>query len=132
MIFAMDRGRGTPRGRGNSLRRGNKESTPETPMPQQSPSPPARMALHARLQGVVFWLAVWTTLLSALFLGANRPVSWLALAAIALVLFTMQAGLDLFDRDAPGRWSRILPVAILYLGVICWAMIQAVPAPIAT
>jgi O-antigen ligase len=94
------------------------------------PSQPFRMALHARLQGVVFWLAVWTTLLSALFLGANRPVSWLALAGIALVLFAVQAGLDLFDRDAPGRWRRILPVAILYLGVISWAMIQAGPAPI--
>ena len=104
---------------------------PETPVPLQIPSQPAGMALHARLQGVVFWLAVWATLLSALFLGANRPVSWLALAAIALVLFAVQAGLDLFDHDAPGRWRRILPAAILYLGVIGWAMNQAGPAPLA-
>ena len=103
---------------------------PETPMPPQLSSQPTRLALHARLQGVVFWLAVWTTLLSALFLGANRPVSWLALAAIALGLFAVQAGLDLFDRDAPGRWRQILPAAILYLGVIGWAMIQAGPAPL--
>lgn len=99
-------------------------------MPSQTPSQHTRLALHARLQGVVFWLALWTTLLSALLLGANRPVSWLALAAIALVLFAVQAGLDLFDRDAPGRWRQILPVAILYLGVIGWAMIQAGLAPV--
>ena len=109
-----------PRGRRKSLRRGNKEVNPETPVTPQIPSPPTRLALHAHLQGMVFWLAVWTTLLSALFLGANRPISWLALAAIALVLFAVQAGLDLFDRDAPGRWRRILPAAFLYLGVTVW------------
>jgi O-antigen ligase len=85
--------------------------------------------IRLRLQGLIFWLSVGMVLLSALGLGANRPVFWLALAAASFVLLFLQFGLDLFDSDAPRLWYRIFPAAFLYFSVVIWAMFQALPAP---
>lgn len=80
-------------------------------------------------QAAVFWGATGTVLVSALALGANRPISWLALAAIALVLFVCQMVLDLRDPGAPARWRHVAPVAVLFFIPVLWAVVQALPAP---
>ncbi len=86
--------------------------------------------IRQRLQGMVFWLAIGVVLVSVLGVGANRPAIWLSLAAISFGLLLAQAGLDWFDSDAPQLWYRIFPAALLYFGVVIWAMFQALPAPI--
>lgn len=88
------------------------------------------MGMRARLQGVVFWLMVSGVLVSALVLGANRPPAWLALSAGALGLFAVQMLLDLGDARAGRLWARLWPVALLWLGVVAWAAVQALPAPV--
>ncbi|MEM6548504.1 MAG: O-antigen ligase family protein [Pseudomonadota bacterium] len=81
-------------------------------------------------QGALFWLAAIAVLVAALALGANRPVSWLTLSVVALVLFAAQVVLDVQDSRAAYRWRRLAPVVILYLGVVTWAAFQALPAPL--
>ena len=88
------------------------------------------MGLHARIQAGVFWLAIAGVLVSALALGANRPISWLALSSGALGLLAVQMILDLGDRAAGRLWWRVAPIAVLYLGVVAWAAVQTLPSPI--
>lgn len=88
------------------------------------------MDMRARLQGAVFWLTVSGVLVSALALGANRAPAWLALSAGALGLFAVQMLLDLGDARAGRLWARLWPVALLWLGVVAWAAVQALPAPV--
>lgn len=85
------------------------------------------MGVRSWLQGAVFWVMVAGVLGAALALGANRPISWLTLSAAALVLFGLQMLIDLTDRAAGRLWLRALPVALLYLGVIAWAVVQTLP-----
>ncbi len=86
--------------------------------------------MRAQLQDVVFWLMVAGVLAASLALGANRPVSWLALSGGAIVLFAVQMLIDLTDRAAGRLWIRLLPIAILYLGAVAWAAFQAQPLTI--
>lgn len=88
------------------------------------------MGLRARIQGGVFWVMVAGVLVSALALGANRPVSWLALSGGALALFAVQMIIDLGDRAAVRLWWRVAPIAALYLGVVLWAVVQTLPIPV--
>ena len=71
--------------------------------------------------------ALAVVLLSALALGANRPVSWLMLAILLLGLLAWQ-GLAGAAPPRPGapKGPPRLP-ALLYLGVLAWGLVQAVP-----
>lgn len=84
---------------------------------------------RVQVQGVVFWLMVAWVLGAALLLAANRPLWWLTLSGGTLALFSVQLVLDLTDPAARRLWLRVLPIAVLYLGAVGWAAIQALPAP---
>ncbi|MGM0583341.1 MAG: O-antigen ligase family protein [Pseudomonadota bacterium] len=80
------------------------------------------------LQGAIGWTALWAALLSALMLGANRPVSWILLGMVVLALFAAQTALDLFSRRPPARGTeRLWLPALLYVGVVLWGLLQTIP-----
>jgi O-antigen ligase len=93
----------------------------------------AGSASSTLLAGALGWAALVTTLGSALALGANRPVAWTLLAVTVFLLFSLQMLLDLLR--GVGREGRALaPIAILFVGVLGWALFQAmypVPASLA-
>lgn len=78
-----------------------------------------------RFGAVAAWLALAAILLSALALGANRPVSWTALSISALTVL----GLMIASGARPPRLSerRMAWPAGLWLAVVAWSLIQTVP-----
>lgn len=83
-------------------------------------------ALGERAQPFIGWACLLIILLSAVALGANRPVSWSLLSMLILLLFGAQIVVD--GMRSVSGWSRRfwLP-ALLWLGVILWAIIQTLP-----
>lgn len=69
-------------------------------------------------------LTLGVVLLSALPLGANRPMWWTLLAIIVLFLFAAQVMMDArvgLDRAA----RKCLPIGVFFLLVLAWAMVQS-------
>lgn len=81
----------------------------------------------ARGQAAVGWTALCLTLASAVPLGANRPVSWLALSAAAFLLALWQLGIDLREKWPQQQVIWLLPAAIAWVAVIVWALMQVAP-----
>lgn len=88
----------------------------------------AKPGVDNRLQAAIGWATLGTVLVSALALGANRPVSWLLLGLVVLALFAAQTVLDLLSRHPPaiGVAKLWLP-ALLYVGVVIWGLVQTMP-----
>lgn len=86
---------------------------------------------RAAMRAMIFWAALVGVLVSALALGANRPVSWTALWAGSAMLFTALIVVDLGASSATIAWRRALPALVLWTLVLVWGLIQAGPAPIA-
>ena len=88
---------------------------------------------RSRFAGALGWAVLAITLASALALGANRPAAWTVLALAVFVLFFVQMLLDL--SSGVGREGRaVMPIAVLFVGVLGWALLQAMvpmPAPLA-
>lgn len=83
-------------------------------------------AARAPLQSVIGWTTLAVVLASALALGANRPVSWTLLSMAVLALFLAQLGLDAL-RGVPMPARRVWPVALPYLLVLAWGVVQTLP-----
>lgn len=73
------------------------------------------------------WYAIIVSLLCALPLGSNRPVSWLFFCAVILCLFTMQTVRDLLSPPVATPVRTLAPPAFALLIVIAWSLIQAAP-----
>lgn len=80
----------------------------------------------AVVQWGLLWAILGIVLLAALFLGANRPVSWTLLSLIIIPFFILQILLDCTQRlpkETGGLW---LPAA-LFLGAVVWGFVQILP-----
>lgn len=77
-----------------------------------------------KVQAVIGWIALGVTLFSAILLGANRPVSWLGLSMIVLILFSCQLLVDLTDRRARKNVAHLWLPALLMLIVLSWGLVQ--------
>jgi O-antigen ligase len=93
-------------------------------------APAVEGASRDLLEGAVFWTAVVGVLASALALGGNRPAGWVALGGGALGLLAVQTLLDLGAPRAGERAVRLALPGILYLGVLAWAAVQALPSAV--
>ncbi len=69
------------------------------------------------------WLALTVTLLVSLTIGGILPIAWVALCAVVIALFAVQVFLD-FLHGVPLPGGRVLPIAVLYFGVVGWLQIQ--------
>ncbi len=78
-------------------------------------------------------LTLGLVLLSALLLGANRPMWWILLAVGVAILFALQVAKDIRQGLDQVALSG-LPLGILFLAVLAWSLVQSlwpVPASIA-
>ena len=80
-------------------------------------------------QALLGWTTLGVVCGSSLLLAANRPIGWLLLAALMAILFAAQMARDAFTPGVGSRFLRLLPAALLWLGVLVWALIQAGPSP---
>lgn len=80
------------------------------------------------LQTIVGFATLILVLLSALALGANRPVAWSLLAFAILPLFTLQT-LRALIVPLPHPLSGLLIPGLLYVCILVWASIQLTPGP---
>ena len=86
----------------------------------------ARRSVIHQAESIVGAVALVVVLVSSLALGANRPVAWTLLAMIILGLFLVQIVLDVL-RPPNAASRRLLGPALLYLGVLLWALLQIWP-----
>lgn len=77
-------------------------------------------------QGVIGWIAIAAVLLSALPLGANRPVAWLTLALVGALLLLTQIGLDAMRSPDSERLRAIAAPTALWLAALGWAAFQTI------
>lgn len=85
--------------------------------------------VSSTIQRIVGWSTLGVVCGSALLLAANRPIGWLFLAVVTGLLFAVQILRDMLTPGIGKRFLRILPAALLWLGVLIWALFQAGPAP---
>jgi len=86
--------------------------------------PDGLSAVYAnRVMTILAWTSLALVLISALALGANRPVSWTLLAIFVGLVFFTHLMVDLWKGFAPNV-GRITFIAVLYLGVLAWAYFQ--------
>ncbi|MCR9152384.1 MAG: O-antigen ligase family protein [Rhodobacteraceae bacterium] len=81
------------------------------------------LELAAALTG---WATLAVVLASSLFLGANRPVTWILLSMMVLALFIAQLLIDALSDPKPRTW-RLVPPVLLFLGALLWAVVQTAP-----
>lgn len=73
------------------------------------------------------WAALSISLLSALWLGANRPFAWTLLGQSILVVFVLQV-LLVFVRPTAKAMALAVPILVGYCVVLAWGWMQvAVP-----
>lgn len=83
-------------------------------------------SLGKKFQPLVGLATLGIVLLSAIALGANRPVSWVLLGFAVTGLFFLQVVIDMLRGiSLPGR--RLWLPGVLFLGVISWAYVQITP-----
>lgn len=78
------------------------------------------------LQSMMGWTVLVIVMLSALALGANRPVSWSLMAMALLPIFFVQIICDVITSVPRNAYRLWLP-AVLYIGVLVWAGFQTIP-----
>lgn len=81
------------------------------------------------MRGLTGWLALAAVLASALALGANRPISWLALAVAAFALLALYCARELISPSHGRRLGRLWLPALLMLGALSWGALQTFAAP---
>lgn len=75
----------------------------------------------------MFWTTTVVVFASAVPLGANRPVAWLALSTVLLAVFALRAAADLGSKAAARDFLPLAPAALLYVGAAAWGAAQAWP-----
>lgn len=80
-----------------------------------------------RVQTFVGMSILFMLLLSALALGANRPVSWSLLSIGVLVIFSLQVLIAMALPVPLAVRKAMLPV-LLFLAAISWAWVQVLPS----
>jgi O-antigen ligase len=79
-----------------------------------------------RFQPILFWLLMAVVALAPLPLGGNRPWAWAALSlAIGTLMLFWALGTTLKKYNAALSLSRMAPIAIPFLGVVIWIIVQA-------
>ena len=77
-------------------------------------------------QSFVGWATLLVVLLSALALGANRPVSWTLVSMAVFLLFLCQMLLDaLTGLSKPA--VHVWPIALIFMTVLAWGIVQTLP-----
>lgn len=84
-----------------------------------------------RLQSVIGVSVLMMVLLSALALGANRPVSWSLLAIGVTLVFAVQVTLVLVT-PVPLAMRRALVPGLLFLVAVLWGWVQSTPGLLTT
>lgn len=79
-----------------------------------------------KIQSIIGWLTLLSVLLSAIALGANRPVAWTFLALFIFLLFTAQILKDSLSGRRP-ILSHLWFPGLLFCGVMAWAFAQTLP-----
>ena len=79
--------------------------------------------LADRAQSLLGFATLAVVLLSALLVGANRPLFWIMLSALVIGLFLFQVILD-GVRPVPPAKRLAVPLAFAYLCVVIWAGMQ--------
>lgn len=80
----------------------------------------------ARFQGVIGLCALATVLISALALGANRPVSWSFLSIFIILIFALQVGV-IFANPVPLALRRATVPGLLFVAAVFWGWVQSTP-----
>ncbi len=80
-----------------------------------------RGPIHS-MQGFLGWLALIAVLVSALPRGANIPVAWFGLGAVAIGLLACQLLIDLFSKGGTGIASRLWIPAVLVIAALAWGL----------
>ena len=80
------------------------------------------------LQTIVGFTTLILVLVSALALGANRPVAWSLLTFAILPFFALHT-LRALINPLPHQLNALLLPVLLYLGVLGWAAYQLTPGP---
>lgn len=84
---------------------------------------------HLSVQTGLAWGLLAIVLLSSLALGANRPLAWIILSLLVMILFLVQLALDARRAPAPAR-ADLPMIALLYMGVVGWTLVQSMaPVP---
>lgn len=74
---------------------------------------------------LVGWTALAIVVLSAIPVGANRPVAWIALAILSFVFLAISLMLEL--RDPSARLARLWPSGVLVVLALAWGYAQTSP-----
>lgn len=83
-------------------------------------------SIWSRLQAIIGMTTLIVVLLSALMLGANRPVSWSMLTIVVTLIFVFQV-LVIFASPAPLALRRALAPGLLFAGAALWGWAQSSP-----
>jgi len=79
-----------------------------------------------RMQIGLLWALLIVVCLSSLPLGANRPLSWIILSLVILLIFFVQVATDLMQPASEQLKGLWLP-ATLFLGALLWGVVQIIP-----
>ena len=79
-----------------------------------------------RVQGIIGMVVLSMVLLSALALGANRPVSWSLLMIGVTLAFALQVAAT-FTNPVPLALQRALAPGILFMIAVLWGWVQSTP-----
>lgn len=76
-----------------------------------------------RCQNLSAWVALICVLLSALALGANRPVSWSLLSLLVFLIAIFHFAIDM-KLELPNIARSAVPAGVLFFAALVWAFIQ--------
>ncbi len=79
-----------------------------------------------RVTTILAWTCIVLVLLSAIALGANRPVSWTLLSLFIAILFVGHIIFDMW-KGFPDGLGRVSLIVLLFLGAVCWGIVQTMP-----
>lgn len=87
-----------------------------------------RFGASSLFQGALGWVALFITLAASVPLGANRPVSWIIVSTLLIVLLALQFCRDVLTRAPHERAGRLWLAAVPMFLAFGWAMVQIFPS----
>ena len=79
-----------------------------------------------RFLALFAWILLFSVLISAIALGANRPVTWSLLSIFVGLVFFAYVVLDMW-KGLTADVGRIALAAVLFAAVVLWAYFQTLP-----